>query len=849
MLSGRWQERYKRIPLIVGAVSCTAFFDVARALAADESEFARASLLDARGPLILGIVLGITAFAATVALGFLRATRRTRLAEEQAKENAERLEGELDVLHAILSAEPQTLVYWDKDHTPFIVSELLDPAFKVPSEIDELMNFEAWLMPDDAQDLREKLSKLREAGAPFNLMLKTEAGAFLEVDGRAKGSGLVMKLRDLAGHRAELGRICSEHERLGQEIGASRAMLNALSAPAWVRDGKGRLQWVNGAYVAAVDATDGGDVCERQIELFSQQQLGDGLGALAKGETYRGRIESHIAGEKRAYVITMVPLGEANAGVAVVAGKGVETGGPEGAPVEAHTRTLNRIATAVAVYSKRQVLTYFNQAYLELWRLDGDWLAQRPSHGQVLDRLREDRSLPEQADYKAWKKKLVEGEKAEASGEDWWHLPDGRTIHVLIDRAQDGSQTFLYEDVTERLTQESRYNSLIQVQKETLDNLQEGVVVFASDGRLKLFNRAFARIWKLAPQTLSQQPHIDELIGQCRALLDDDAAWDEVKTAVTSIDDERRSIDGELARPDGSQLAYGSLPLPDGATLLTYVDITDAKRAERALIERNEALEAAGLLKSTFISHISYEMRVPLTNIIGFSELLATPAMGPLTDRQQDYLSDIRSSSDTLLAIINDILDLATIDAGALELRRTEVDLKEIVKTAVLGVRDSIQSAKLSLDVEIADAPDKFEADAQRVRQVLYNLLANAVGFSNEGGAILLTARRDNEMVAFTVRDQGAGIAPGDQEAVFERFESRAQGSKHRGAGLGLSIVKSLVELHGGDVTLDSALGEGTAVTVRFPITHQRAGYDQASQTAASDEAPKEGGGASSAAA
>ncbi len=849
MLSGPWQERYNRIPLIVSAAACTVLVGAARALAAEESQLAQVSLLDARGPLIVGIVLGITAFAVTAALGFLRATRRTRLAEEMATENAERLEGELDVLHAILSAEPQTLIYWDKDQTPLVVTEMLDPAFKVPSEIDGLLDFESWLAPDDAARLQGKFSQLRNAAAPFNLMLKTKFGAFVEVDGRAKGSGLVMKLRDLAGQRAELSRICSEHERLGHEIGASRAMLNSLSVPAWVRDGEGRLQWVNAAYAAAVEATDSSDVCERQIELFSETQRGDGSGALEKGEIYRGRIASSFGGEQRTFDVTMVPLGAANAGIAVASGESVEASGPTGAPREDHTRTLNRIATAVAVFSKRQVLTYYNQAYLELWGIDGDWLAEGPSHGQILDRMREDRILPEQADYRAWKKKQVEGEKAEDLWEDWWHLPDGRSIHVLVDRAQDGSQTFLYEDATERLTLESRYNSLIQVQKETLDNLQEGVVVFGSDGRLKLFNRAFARIWKLEPQSLSQQPHIDKLIDQCRVLLDDDAAWDEVKTAVTSIDHERRSIDGELARPDGSQLAYASLPLPDGATLLTYVDITDAKRAERALIERNEALEAAGRLKSTFISHISYEMRVPLTNIIGFSELLATPAIGPLTDRQQDYLTDIRSSSDTLLAIINDILDLATIDAGALELRRGEIDLKDIVEAAVLGVRDRIQSAKLLLDVDIADAPTKFEADAQRVRQVLYNLLANAVGFSDEGGAIILSARRDGEMVAFTVRDQGVGIAPGDQEAVFERFESRARGSKHRGAGLGLSIAKSLVELHGGDVKLDSVLGEGTTVTVRFPINHRRAGFERTSQESAQGEAPKEGGDASSAAA
>ena len=842
MLSGRRQERPNPIPLIIGAALAVLVVVMAGgALAATGDEAVRASLLDARGPLIMGVVLGITAFAVTAALGFLRATRRARIAEARASSSAQRLEGELDVLQAILLAEPQTLIYWDQGHTPHIAADTLDPALKVPAEAEGVLDFESWLPPGDAARLRRKLALLREEAAPFNLMLKTKAGAFVEIDGRAKGIGAVMKIRDLAGQRAELSRICSEHERLAQEIGTARAMLDALRVPAWLRDDKGGLEWVNRAYAELVEMGDEEEVLGRQIELFSVRERSQGERIAAKGEVFRGRMEARVGGERRGFDVTLLPLGAASAGIAVPAGEGIERK-DAGVPLEAHARTLERIATAVAVFAPDRKLTYFNQAYLDLWQLEREWLAERPGHGQILDRLRGRRLLPEQADYRAWRKRQIEGEGGEAQREDWWHLPDGRSIHMLVDRAQDGSQTFLYEDVTERLTLESRYNSLIQVQKETLDNLQEGVAVFASDGRLKLFNRAFARIWKLEPQALAQQPHIDQLIGQCRVLLDDDAAWDEVKTAVTAIDDERRSISGELARPDGSQLAYASLPLPDGATLLTYVDVTDTKLAEQALIERNEALEAAGRLKSTFISHISYELRVPLTNIIGFSDLLATPAIGPLTERQQDYLADIRASSDTLLAIIDDILDLATIDAGALELHFGTVDVAEVVRAAALGVRDRIQNAKLKLETDMEDAPRSFEADAQRVRQVLYNLLANAVGFSEEGGTITLKVARDGDTVAFTVADRGVGIAPGDQEAVFERFERRAQGSKQRGAGLGLSIAKSLVELHGGDIALQSATGQGTAVTARFPIKRRRAGRDQ------TPDARSAGGGASAAA-
>src|SRR5262249_35809939 len=211
------------------------------------------------------------------------------------------------------------------------------------------------------------------------------------------------------------------------------------------------------------------------------------------------------------------------------------------------------------------------------------------------------------------------------------------------------------------------------------------------------------------------------------------------------------------------------------------------------------------------------ELRTPLTNIIGFSELLSSPRTGELNDKQREYLSDISASSRTLLAIINDILDLATIDAGGLELKLAPVSVAAVVDTAVLAVRDRASRARLSLEVRIAADAVEFIADESRVRQVLYNLLSNAIGFSRPGDRISVDVRKEAGMVAFAVEDMGVGIPKDQQQRMIERFESRSQGSKHRGAGLGLSIVKSLVELHGGSMSLESEPGRGTRVTVRFP--------------------------------
>src|ERR1700741_3400289 len=239
----------------------------------------------------------------------------------------------------------------------------------------------------------------------------------------------------------------------------------------------------------------------------------------------------------------------------------------------------------------------------------------------------------------------------------------------------------------------------------------------------------------------------------------------------------RQPVAGQMLRPDQSVVDFAVSPLPDGATLITFVDVTDSKRYEQTLIERNEALVAADRLKNQFISHVSYELRTPLTNIIGFSELLSSPRTGELNGKQREYLNDISASSRTLLAIINDILDLTTIDAGALELKLSPVRAADLVDAAVLGVRDRAGRARLNIDIRIADDAHEFIADEARVRQVLYNLLSNAIGFSKPGDAIGVDVWREAGMMAFAVQDRGGGLPKDEQKRGVGRVGRGRQGS------------------------------------------------------------------------
>jgi signal transduction histidine kinase len=263
-----------------------------------------------------------------------------------------------------------------------------------------------------------------------------------------------------------------------------------------------------------------------------------------------------------------------------------------------------------------------------------------------------------------------------------------------------------------------------------------------------------------------------------------------------------------------------TVPLPDGATLVAFQDVTDSVNVERALRERNEALEAADAIKINFVHHMSYELRSPLTNIIGFAHFLGDPATGPITEKQREYLGYINTSTNALLAIINNILDLATIDAGAMTLNLGLVDIRRTMEAAAEGIRDRLEKDGIRLDIVATPDIGSFTADERRVRQILFNLLANAVSFSPPGTTVTLAAERRPDAVVFSVTDRGPGIPPVMQDRVFDRFETHPLGSQHRGTGLGLSLVRSFVELHGGTVTLESAVGAGTIVTCTFPLEH-----------------------------
>jgi signal transduction histidine kinase len=235
--------------------------------------------------------------------------------------------------------------------------------------------------------------------------------------------------------------------------------------------------------------------------------------------------------------------------------------------------------------------------------------------------------------------------------------------------------------------------------------------------------------------------------------------------------------------------------------------------------DKSRQLEVASQHKSEFLANMSHELRTPLNAIIGFSEVLTDRMFGELNEKQEEYLKDIYASGTHLLSLINDILDLSKIEAGRMELELTEFDLPTAIENALMLVRERAGRRSIALQTNIDNRLGRIQADERKVRQVVLNLLSNAIKFTPEGGRIDVGAVSKNGSVEISVSDTGIGIALEDQEKVFEEFRQVGTAAKKiEGTGLGLTLCRKFVELHGGRIWVKSQLGVGSTFTFTIPV-------------------------------
>lgn len=695
--------------------------------------------------------------------------------------------------------------------------------FDMRKEVNSFAKFSR-LLGNEGKNLAGQLKKLTD-GTEINFVLEFSANIsgenkyFKAIGNRIEDDNgqlysLVVWFYDLTPYNKNIRKVSDQIGELKRDLKQAKIVFDEIPVAVWIRDKSNKIIYCNEKYKSIVNKSENIQEIPELDESIKTHAIN------ANGKEFNIKKHIIVNGERRFFDIKESFYKDEMIGYAVDITDIEDIEKELQRHMSAHDDLLQSSSSAIAIYGFDTKLEFYNQAFVSLWGLDEKWLNTKPTYSEFLEHVREKRLLPEQSDFKKFRSEQAKMFKDLISThEEFYHLPDGRAFRVIVIPHALGGLLFAYEDMTDRFAMETSYNTLIAVQKETLDNLSEGVAVFGEDGRLKLYNPRYLKIWEDIADVIKKFPHISDLLEAAKNIYECDN-WNNFKSELIEKSMSRTPSVMRVELRDGRVLDRITRPLPDGASLISYVDVTASIFAERSLKERNEALEEADRLKTEFLANVSYELRTPLTTIIGFSEILETETMGRLNDSQKDYIKGIYEASSHLLSLINDILDLASIEAGYMVLEPREFDICESVGNIVnlnkARARESGITIEFVCDKNIGD----ILGDERRIKQVTFNILSNAIKFNVDGGRVVVTLRKSKEggWVELEIKDTGIGIPSKEVNRVFERFfkSTSSYAFNKSGTGLGLAVAKNIMDMHNGRITLESIEGRGTVVTCYF---------------------------------
>lgn len=690
---------------------------------------------------------------------------------------------------------------------------------------------DAGLAIDDAAALDAKVRETQRTGKSFVLALAingserrlTVVGNIADVAVCPNGAALLWFF-DSTDSLRELEKRTQESEEARTAFAALAGLIEAAPIPMWHRRPDMRLHFVNHAYVNAVGANDSLHVVEEGLELLEPENgksPSDWAAEAAAADVRRERVVSTtLNGERRQLRVFDIPLGQSGvAGLAIDVQDLIDARSEVRALSEAQRDLLNMMSAGVAQFDARHGLSFANLPFQNLFTFRDQWLSEKPEFARVLDRMRENGKVPEVRDFPAWRQEREDWFRSSDPTEENWLLPDGTHLRVLAQPIPDGGLLMIFEDRTEQAQLASARDILLRVRTATFDNLFEAIAVFSADGRLSIWNRLFAETWELNDDLLLQHPRLDELLPSLARHLQKPSQISILDELIRTTSSNRERHKSKAVFADGRMFQIATIPLPDGNTLFTMLDMSNNLKIEQALRDRNSALQEADAIKGKFLANMSYEFRSPLTSISGFADLLKAGIAGELSDQAKEYVDAILQSADRLSDQINTVLDYSQIEAGALPLALEQADVATLVAQIVDSKAEMAQAAEVDLQVDLDNGAGEMALDPKRITQAVGQVLDNAIRYSNSGGQVLMLARWQGDALELVVSDDGPGMREADVQrvssdnAVSKRLDSNGAITQ----GLGLPLARQIIESHGGTLQLHSAPGEGTTVIMVLP--------------------------------
>ena len=703
---------------------------------------------------------------------------------------------------------------------------------KLPPYLAELSQEGKGLPRETLDQLGQKITTAQKSGAPFEMAVAAAgSNRRLRIEGRladpqtiAPGAVLLW-FYDATESETRMASLAEAEAETRRAFDALSGLIEAAPIPMWFRREDLSLLLVNSAYVEAVGGSSAADVVQAGQELV---ETVDGLTPLAvaarafeSNTPSRRTVTTTIAGTRRAMEIVDLPIrGRGIAGYAIDVHDLILARQATERFRDAQRDMLDNLSAGVAQFDAQRRLIFVNQPFVRMFQLKPQWLQDGLEFERLIDRMREAGRVPQVRDFPAWRDEKREWFQSAAPVEDSWLIADGTHLRAIAQPTPDNGLLLIFEDRTEQVQLASARDTLLRVRTATFNNLFEALAVFTSDGRLHLWNTRFGAVWEVDEAELAKHPRADELLKAIAPQLKRPAQISALREVIRSATLDRTQRAGQLVMKDGRVFDFVGIPLPDSSALFTMIDVSDAKRMEDALRERNEALVEADAIKTRFLANMSYEFRTPLTSIGGFAELLASGVAGPLSDQGQDYVRAIIDSVERLSAQINMVLDLSQSQAGTLPLKREPTDIGALLVDVAKGVAGLAGGRNIALEVDVNGGPGTAEVDRQRFAQAITAVVDNALRYTQEGGRVLLLGDRFRNKLRIVVSDNGPGLDARAQaralDGVLQADEAGGKAVTKR-SGLGLPLAKNLIEAHGGRMELVSEPGAGTIVTILMP--------------------------------
>jgi len=776
---------------------------------------------------LIGLLLSAwTVAAAWAVLAARRREKRAESGQRQARRLA-RMVDESPAVPLLVRADgrieaPQRLANW-------LGLEVV-PQFLTELDGGRIDGGGGGLTDEQLRELTDAVRRCQRTANPFRMVITPKGSKrSLALRGHladpqiSPGGAALVWVFDFSDSESELVQLREEARRAQEDFAALVGLIEAAPMPMWFRGPDGELRLVNSAYVEAVAGEDARQVVADGVELVENV---DGLSAKQVALQAAGKnlpieriVAATIKGERRSLRVSDLPLGqEGIAGYAVDIEDMEQLGRDFRAFRDAQRSMLDQLSAGVAQFDARRQLTFANQPFLRIFGLKPTVLVDPSPFERLLDLARDGGRVPEARDFPAWRREKAEWFLASEAQEEAWTLADGTHLRVVAQPLPDGGLLLIAEDRTEQLRLSANRDTLLRTRTATFDSLFESIAVFAPDGKLQLWNRRFAADWGLDDRLLDGHPRIDTLLERIAARLKKPERVKTVGDVVRAATLDRRQTGGRALLADGRTLEFAGVPLPDGNSLLTVLDITDSQKAEEALKQRAAALEEADALKTRFLANMSYEFRTPLTSIGGFAELLNAGLGGELSPQGHEYVAAILASVERLGEQIESVLDLSQSEAGLLPLVSEEVELYPLVTKLVEDRANRIVEAGLTLDLRGDKGVGRITGDARRLARAIGHVLDNAIAATPRGGRVLVELSGRKGRARIVISDNGPGMDAPTLARALEGIKLSADGKAvERRQGLGLPLARQLVEAHGGTLELLSEPGQGTAAIIDLP--------------------------------